>query len=215
MIKDKLLKPDSILFDMDGTLWDGADAYAQGFNDFFEANNIAKRVSKDDLNKYMGMEEEQYLSMTLPELSPSDRKVAYKEIVELQYRRIDLGGGQLYEGVKVGLENLAKKYKLFIVSNCSEFTIEHFIKWAQIEDLITDSMAHGMNYKPKHENIKHLIAKHNLVLPIYIGDTDYDRKQCEIINIPFGFVSYGFGVSTHYSLKFDTFRQLETYFMNI
>lgn len=27
---------DSILFDLEGTLWDGVDCYAKGFNDFFE-----------------------------------------------------------------------------------------------------------------------------------------------------------------------------------
>ena len=27
---------DSIFFDMDGTLWDGVESYAHGFNDFFK-----------------------------------------------------------------------------------------------------------------------------------------------------------------------------------
>ncbi len=86
------MKPDSIFFDMDGTLWDGVDTYAQGFNDFFEANEISRRVTKNDLYKYMGMEEEQYLEMILPEFSLIERKTAYKEIIELQYKRIEIWG---------------------------------------------------------------------------------------------------------------------------
>ncbi|MBI9066931.1 MAG: HAD family hydrolase [Salinivirgaceae bacterium] len=212
---NKLMKPDSIFFDMDGTLWNGVNSYAQGFNDFFESNDIPRRVKKNDLYLYMGMEEEQYLEMTLPEFSPNDRKTIYKEIILFQYKQIDLNGGDLYEGVKDGLVKLAEKYKLFIVSNCPEFTIQHFMTWAKIKDTITDSMAHGMNYKPKHENIKYLIDKHHLESPIYIGDTDSDRKQCDLLKIPFGFVSYGFGDSNNYCLKFDTFNQLENYFYGL
>lgn len=209
----KILKPDAIFFDMDGTLWDGVDAYVQGFNDFFEAHEIKRMITRNDLCGYMGMEEEQFLNVMLPEFSLRERKIVYKEITALQCRRIDTDGGILYEGVKGGLTRLAEKYKLFIVSNCPEFMIQHFMSWAGITVLITDSMAHGMNYKPKHENIKYLIDKYHLQSPIYFGDTDSDRKQCDVLKIPFGFVSYGFGVSTSYSVKFDSFKQLETYFL--
>jgi len=50
---------DSIFFDMDGTLWDGVETYANGFNDFFEASNINRRLTANDLYAYMGLEEEQ------------------------------------------------------------------------------------------------------------------------------------------------------------
>ncbi len=207
------MKPDSIFFDMDGTLWDGVSAYAEGFNDFFESKGIQRRVTKDDLFRYMGMEELQYLEKTLPEFSVHERKKAYKEIIELQYKRIDRDGGFLFEGVLAGLEKLAKKYKLFIVSNCPEFTIQHFMTWSKLEDIITDTMSHGVNYKAKHENIKYLIDKYQLKSPVYIGDTDSDRKQCSLLNIPFGFVSYGFGNTDIYDMRFDTFYELTDYFI--
>jgi phosphoglycolate phosphatase len=210
----ELSRPDGIIFDMDGTLWDGTDAYAMGFNDFFKANNIDRSISKYNLYKHMGIEENQFLDIILPEYLPEERKKVYKDITALQYERIEMNGGLLYEGVKDGLARLALKYKLFIVSNCPKLMIEHFMASTGISNSIIDSMAYGMNYKAKHENIKYLINKYNLQSPIYIGDTDLDRKQCEMINIPFGFVSYGFGVSSKYALKFDSFMQLENYFLN-
>jgi phosphoglycolate phosphatase len=212
MPENEKLKPDALFFDMDGTLWDGVPAYAEGFNDFFKSKGIQRKVTKDDLYRYMGMEELQYLEKTLPEFSVLERKTAYKEIIELQYQRIDKEGGHLYPGVQSGLGKLAKKYKLFIVSNCPEFTIQHFMKWSKMEDIITDTMSHGGNYKAKHENIKYLIDKYHLKKPVYIGDTDSDRKQCSILNIPFGFVSYGFGNTDIYDLRFDTFFELTDYF---
>jgi phosphoglycolate phosphatase len=208
----KISMPDSIIFDMDGTLWDGVEAYAMGFNDFFESNNIDRRITKNDLYGFMGMEESQYLEKTLPEFTPDQRKLIYQQIIELQYKRIVSDGGELYDGVKEGLEKLAKKYKLFIVSNCPEFTIQHFMVWANIGEYITDTMSHGMNYRPKHENIKLLIEKYSLKAPVYIGDTDSDRKQCDILSIPFGFVSYGFGKADVYSIRFDSFNHLTSHF---
>ncbi|MDV7139335.1 HAD-IA family hydrolase [Maribacter sp. TH_r10] len=207
-----ILKPDALLFDMDGTLWDGVNAYAQGFNDFFKAHGIKRSVTKKDLFKYMGMEEEPFLALILPEFTAVERKTVYREIIELQYKRIETDGGVLYEGVKEGLSKLAEKYKLFIVSNCPEFTIQYFMDWAHIGAYFTDTMAHGMNYRPKHENIKYLIDKYHLQSPVYIGDTDSDRKQCELLDIPFGFVSYGFGDTMDYNLRFDSFDQLTNYF---
>lgn len=203
--RSTMLTPDALLFDMDGTLWDGVNAYAQGFNDFFATHKINRTVTKKDLFKYMGMEEEPFLAMILPEFTATERKTAYKEIIELQYKRIETDGGELYKGVKTGLSKLAKKYKLFIVSNCPEFTIRYFMDWAHIGEYITDTMAHGMNYRPKHENIKYLIDKYHLQAPIYIGDTDSDKKQSDLLDIPFGFVSYGFGDTKNCNLRFDSF----------
>jgi phosphoglycolate phosphatase len=73
-------------------------------------------------------------------------------------------------------------------------------------------MAHGANFKPKNESIKYLIDKHALTNPIYVGDTDSDEKQSELAKIPFVFVSYGFGNTDKYCLKFDTFTELTEYF---
>lgn len=204
---------DSIFFDMDGTLWDGVETYANGFNDFFEASNINRRLTANDLYAYMGLEEEQYLEVTLSELPFAERKETYQQIINFQYKRIKSDGGILYNGVVEGLMRLSEKYKLFIVSNCPEFTIQYFMEWAGIKDSITDTMAHGMNFKSKHENIKLLIEKYNLQNPVYVGDTESDRKQCDLVPIPFVYVDYGFGKVYKYLFRFSSFQQLTDYFI--
>jgi len=148
----------------------------------------------------------------LPEFSPAVRKEAYKQIIEFQYKRIHTDGGMLYEGVIEGLAKLAERYKLFIVSNCPELTIGHFMKWAGIESLITETMSHGMNFRPKHENIQLLLKKYALQQPVYVGDTDSDRRQSDLVPIPFVYVGYGFGKAQNYALRFDSFNQLVGYF---
>ncbi len=203
---------DSIFFDMDGTLWDGVECYAQGFNDFFKAKNIERRFTKHDLYGLMGLEEDKYLELTLPEFSYDKRKSMYKSIVDLQYKHIKTTGGELFPGVKMGLKRLCRNYKLFIVSNCARFTIKYFMEWANIKEYITDSMAHGENFNPKNENIKYFIDKYSLKSPVYVGDTDSDRKQSELALIPFVFVSYGFGKSQKYKFKFHSFTELSNHF---
>jgi phosphoglycolate phosphatase len=209
-----LKQTDALIFDLDGTLWDGVETYAQGFNDFFKTNNILRILTKDDIKGYMGWEEDKFLEATIPEFAYHERKKVYQEVIDFQYKRIKSDGGLIFDGVVEGLARLSEKYKLFIVSNCAEFTIEYFMKWAGIENLITNSIAHGQNYKPKHQNIQALIKKHELKNPVYVGDTDSDSRQSCLVPLPFVFVDYGFGKTDSYDIKFSSFTQLTEYFLD-
>lgn len=204
---------DSLIFDMDGTLWDGVACYTQGFNDYFDANNIEKRFTKQDLYGLMGMEENKYLEIVLPEFPFDERKEMYKDIIELQYENIKSKGGELYPHVKDGLAQLSQHYKMFIVSNCAEFTIKHFTEWAGIEKYIIDSRAHAPDLRPKHENIKSLIDKYSLKNPVYIGDTASDGEQSKLAGVPFVFVNYGFGETNEFAQQFGSFKELTDFFL--
>lgn len=210
-----LYRPDGLIFDMDGTLWDGVECYAQGFNDFFRAHGLNRTLRKQDITGLMGLEESKFLAETLAEWPVDDRAKIYAEVVEYQYRRIRQQGGILYEGVAECLRLLAHSYRLFIVSNSPALMIEHFMDWAGIRSLITGSIAHGVNHKPKFENIKTLIERHGLQNPVYIGDTDSDRKQSEQVPLPFLFVEYGFGHSEHFAHSFASFSALAQYLLEM
>ncbi len=204
---------DSLIFDMDGTLWDAVQTYSDAWNLFFRRNNFEEETSKEELNGLMGMEEAAFLEVMLPDISPRVRKEHYKKVVDLQYELINLQGGEIYEGVLEGLELLSKRYSLFIVSNCPEHTIEHFIRFAGIESLIRDSLAHGQNHRPKHENIEELINRHALQKPLYIGDTEGDRIQSEKASVPFIFMEYGFGQASGYFQSFDSFGSFANHYL--
>jgi phosphoglycolate phosphatase len=90
-----------------------------------------------------------------------------------------------------------------------------FISWAGINDDITDSIAYGQNNMPKHHNMHLLIDKHQLKKPVYIGDTNGDAEQTRMAGIPFIFVTYGFGKTDDYELKFDDFESLTKYYMSL
>jgi phosphoglycolate phosphatase len=210
-----MTKPDSLLFDLDGTLWDAADTYAHCWNKSFDTLQLERQMSREELIRIMGMEKKTALQKMFPDWEESIREEAYRiknnNLIEVTPQM----GGVLYKGVKEGLPHLAKKYKLFLVSNCSEELLPLFVQWAQLQEYITDVMAHGSNGMPKSHNISLLVEKYRLQHPVYVGDTPGDSEQSKIAGVPFVYVSYGFGVTDQYELKFDSFEELTSYFLQL
>ena len=204
--------PDSLIFDMDGTLWDAVQTYTDAWNLYFERNDLELETSKEELDGLMGLEEARFLEIMLPDFSPDARKQHYREIVKIQYELIDQQGGLIYEGVLDGLKLLSESYSLFIVSNCPKHTIKNIMKFAGMEALVRDSLAHGQNHRPKHENIQELIRRHNLRKALYIGDTEGDRIQSEKASVPFVFMEYGFGQASEYHKSFDSFSSFTDHY---
>ncbi len=206
-------KPDSLIFDMDGTLWDAVDTYAESWNLVFKDLDIDITVKRDELAKMVGWEGKKVISVLMPDFDDAKRQEIYNLVNEKRRDMLPQYGGILYDGVKEGLKQLATKYDLFILSNCAKGIIRLFIDWAGIDEHIKDEIAHGINFMPKQHNIKLLMEKHNLKNPVYVGDTAGDGEQSRLAGIPFVFVSYGFGDTEEYDAKFDDFKSLTEYFM--
>jgi len=209
------MKPDSLIFDMDGTLWDAVETYAFSWTQVLKENGIDKVLTKKDIQNYMGMEMKQIFKEIFPDSSPELREKLYQDIIKKEHEVISQMGGEVYPDVIEGLEKLSTKYKLFMLSNCQEGGIKDFMNYTETKYLFTDYMEYGMNFQPKHTNLKILIDRHNLKNPMYVGDTDSDRKQCELAHVPFVFVSWGFGNTDTYILKFDKKKDLTDYFMSL
>jgi phosphoglycolate phosphatase len=208
-------KPDSIIFDMDGTLWDAVDTYASSWDIVFKQLNIDRTMPRDELAKMVGWEGKKVLEVIMPEYDEEARQSIYAKVNEVRRELLPQNGGILYDGVKDGLKQLARKYQLFIVSNCAKGIIRLFIDWAGINEHIIDEIAYGTNYMPKHHNIKLLIERHNLENPVYVGDTEGDGEQSRLAGIPFVFVSYGFGATDDHDMKFDSFTGFTQYFLSL
>jgi phosphoglycolate phosphatase len=208
-------KPDSLIFDMDGTLWDAVDTYTESWNLVFKKLNIDRIMVREELLQRIGWDGEKVMQAVLPEFDDEKRLEIYNEVNGIRQVLLPQNGGVLYDGVLDGLKQLAAKYQLFILSNCAKGIIRIFIDWAGIDAHITDEIAYGVNCMPKHHNIKLLINTHNLKNPVYIGDTAGDSEQSRIAGVPFIFVSYGFGNTSDYDLKFDDFKSLTDYFVSL
>ncbi|MGZ3778118.1 MAG: HAD family hydrolase [Mucilaginibacter sp.] len=206
-------KPDSLIFDMDGTLWDAVDTYAASWNIVFKELGIDKTIDRNELAKMVGWEGRKVHAAIMPDFDVEKREAIYARVVELRHELLPASGGILYEGVKEGLRKLAGRYKLYIVSNCGKGLIRLFMDWAGINEYIIDEIAYGTNYMPKHHNISLLVERHKLQSPVYVGDTEGDGEQSRLAGIPFVFVSYGFGETDDHDLRFDRFTDFTQYFM--
>ena len=208
-------KPDSLIFDMDGTLWDAVDTYTESWNMVFKQLNIERTIKREEVMERVGWEGSKVMQAVLPEFDEERHKEIYNDVNSFRRQLLPKNGGILYDGVIDGLKQLAAKYQLFILSNCGKGIIRIFIDWAEIDDYITDEIAYGVNNMPKHHNIRLLIDTHQLKTPVYIGDTSGDGEQSRKAGVPFVFVSYGFGETDDFDLKFDNFRSLTSYFMEL
>ncbi len=208
------MKFDSLIFDLDGTLWDAGDIYAQAWNQSLKAMKSNKVINREMLLPLMGMEQGEALAKLIPEYEEGERNKINNDVIARINRMIPEAGGHLYEDVTEGIEKLSRFYKLFILSNCPKGLIENFLEWSRLKPYITDKIAYGDNLQPKAQNIEYLVKKHGLKNPAYIGDTDSDRLQSEKAGVPFIFVSYGFGDCDAYHLKFDSFSELTAFLLN-
>lgn len=208
-------KPDSLIFDMDGTLWDALDTYVNSWNLGLQEENIDRVVTGEEIGSLMGLDSQKVLDSILPDYPREVQHNIYETINKHRAEQVASLGGTLYDGVIEGLRELSESYKLFIVSNCPKGMISLFMEWAGIADIITDEVAYGFNNKPKHHNIKLLVDKHELKNPVYIGDTEGDQKESELAKVPFVFFSFGFGSTEKYDLKFDDFQSFTQYFLSL
>src|ERR1700760_2663099 len=87
---------DSLIFDMDGTLWDASDTYTAAWNEGFRSLNINKHMHRSSLDEIMGWEKKPTLARLLPEFSEDEREEIHQTVVEAQTELIRTRGGILY-----------------------------------------------------------------------------------------------------------------------
>lgn len=190
---------DSIIFDLDGTLWDSAVGVSRAWNGALAAYpEISTCVSAEDIKGVMGLQVEEVGRRLFPELAPELRAEVMDVCCESENRYLSKHGGVLYPGVEGVLAQLALRYKLFIVSNCQDGYIEAFFQYHRLGHYFTDYENPGRTGLSKGENIKLVMERNGLTAPVYVGDTEGDRKAAAYAGIPFVYARYGFGHVTDY-----------------
>ena len=203
-----MIKLDSLIFDLDGTLWDATPAYSESWNDVLKKHGFTDRITPKDLLPAMGLERELALEILLPTIPKTKRNEIYDEIIPAISSLKNMDKVTLFLNVDTELPILAKQFSLFIVSNCPSGLIELFVRKFGFENLIKDFICHGDNPVPKSQNIRLIASKHQLKNPIYIGDTWSDRLAAQQAGVLFGFASYGFGSCENFDYEFEDFKKI-------
>lgn len=204
-------KYDSIIFDLDGTLWNTLTACTNGWNDGLRSLGISKRITTNDLKKVVGNPWDICAEILFPELIIKHNNL-FKTLDDYEQEFIKSEGGIFYNGMLEGITKLSENYKLFLVSNCQEWYLNEFFKQSQIQKSFQDHDCFGISKKPKSEMINDMAKKHTLLKPVYIGDTAGDQNAAKSTGINFIHAAWGYGKVEKECLSFDSFTELTDYF---
>ncbi len=188
---------DSVLFDLDGTLWDETEITEQAWVEVLARHPgvvPAAPLNRDTICRYMGLTNEELAGVLFPALPFEEAFSLMKETCAIENRELPRRGGKLYPGVPETLARLcAEGYRLFVISNAQDGYIESFLTAHRMWDIFEDYESSGRSGKGKADNIKDMIARRGLTRPVYVGDTVSDAEGAAGAGVPFIYCLYGFG----------------------
>ncbi|HWT26632.1 MAG TPA: HAD family hydrolase [Mobilitalea sp.] len=202
---------DSIIFDMDGTLWDSTSEVAVAFNHVLKEKHpeVTDEVTAERLQGLFGLPLD-VIAVKLYQSVPEDAAIQImNECCAYEVEYLARTGAKLYDRLEDTLKVLYKKYKLFIVSNCQEGYIQCFFRAnPQLEKYFTDFEYPGRTGEFKADNIRLIMERNHLKNSVYVGDTQGDANATKEAGIPFVFARYGFGDVKEYDAVIDSLCEL-------
>ena len=200
---------DSVIFDLDGTLWDSTEAIVKSWSiALAECEGLVSHITKQAIQGVMGLQMQELGEKLFKSESPERVKEILEKCMKIECEYLLEHGGDLYEALETTLAVLSEKYKLFIVSNCQSGYIEVFLKYHKLEKYFSDFENPGRTGLSKGENIKLVMKRNHLQAPVYVGDTLGDQKAAEAAHIPFVYAKYGFGKVERYDYRINQFKEL-------
>lgn len=205
-----MMKYDSLIFDMDGTLWDAVDSYVEVWNVTSRELGVDRMVGRDDLLRYMGKTIDVIYSALMDGVDVDSAR--YLE--RLDYNEALLMprlGGRLYPGVTEGIRRLAGLYRLFMVSNCGAEGLRNMLRYCDLADCFEGTLTHGETGRGKDYNIALVVESNSLDKPLYIGDTQGDSDAAHAAGADMCHARWGFGHCDDAELSFDSFMAMTDY----
>lgn len=185
---------DGIIFDVDGTLWNSTPIVEKAWNQALEDNGYGNiKVTAKQLQGLFGRPMPDIIYAIMPGVPKEERDAFAPKCYEYEHAYLEREAGILYPQICETIKELAKRHKIFIVSNCQAGYIELFIEKSGIGEVITDHICLGDNDLLKADNIKLIVSKHGLKEPVYVGDIQGDADSSYEAGVEFIHASYGFG----------------------
>ena len=201
---------ESLIFDIDGTLWDSRALVAEGYNIQLKKEGFHHLcVTAEDLKPLFGKVMTEIADVILASLPKEERYGLMERCMATENRYLEENPCHIgYPKVKQTLEELAGKHRLFIVSNSQRGYPELCIEKLGLGHLIEGHMCFGDTLTCKGETIRRLMERHGISSACYIGDTQGDLDAADLAGLPFVYCAYGFGAVSHYWKAIENFEEL-------
>ena len=207
------MKFDSIILDVDGTIWNTtgivADAWNLAFDKYFpQVPHVTAEILKGQFGKPMDV----IADNLFPMLSKDEKKLLMEKCCEMEQAALMENTKDIaYDGVIETIKKLSQKIPVFIVSNCQSGYIEVVMEKNGIAEYIKDFECFGNTGLLKDQNIRLIIERNNLKAAAYVGDTQGDYEACKKAGVPFIWAAYGFGRpdTDDYFARIEKFTDLE------
>lgn len=200
---------DSIIFDVDGTLWDAVPVTLKAWNQAVEAaTGVTNRIRRQEAYATLGMTLEDMAARLFPEMGEEAGQNLLHDCFAQEDIVLKETVPPLFPGVRETLTALAKRYPLYIVSNCQWGYIERLVDGHGVRELFSGWLCWEDTKAEKHVTIQRLMEQHGLTHPVYVGDTLGDQRSCQKAGIPFIFAAYGFGEADQPEYTIQQFADL-------
>ena len=203
---------ESLIFDIDGTLWDSRALVAEGYNIQLRSEGLHHLcIDAETLRPLFGKVMTEIADSIFSSVDPKDRYALMERCMDTENRYLFENECRIgYPKVRETMAALAKKHRLFIVSNSQCGYPELCIEKLGLGDYIQGHLCFGDTGTSKGQTIRTLMKTHNIQSCIYIGDTQGDLEACQEAGVPFIYCAYGLGQAESWDAKIDSIDALLT-----
>ena len=201
---------ESLILDIDGTLWDSRALVAEGYNIQLNKEGLSHLcVTAEDLKPLFGKVMTDIADAILASIPLPERYDLMERCMETENRYLFENECRIgYPGIRQTCEALAKKHRLFIVSNSQCGYPELCMEKLGITPFISGHLCFGDTGTSKGKTIRTLMERHHIESAAYVGDTQGDYEATLEAQVPFIWCTYGFGTPDAYAAKVDSFPEL-------
>ncbi len=201
---------ESLIFDIDGTLWDSRALVAEGYNIQLRKEGLDHLcVDAERLRPLFGKVMTEIADELFPDLPPEVRYPLMDRCMKTENDYLFRNECRIgYPEVRETLEALAKKHRLFIVSNAQCGYPELCIEKLGLLPYIQGHLCFGNTGTSKGKTIRKLKAAQGIESCAYIGDTQGDYEATAEADVPFIWAAYGFGTPERWDARIDTISDL-------
>lgn len=204
------MKLESLIFDIDGTLWDTRAVAAVSYNRVTaETGYPFLAVTPEQLAVHFGKPPAEIADVLFAPVPAPERYRLMERCVDESLEDFARDPAMTgYPGVVETLTALSGNHRLFIVSNSERGYPELTMKKLGITHLISGHLCHGDTGLEKGQTLLRLMKQYHIESCAYVGDTQGDYLASVVAGIPFIWSVYGFGSPEAYFARIDSFPEL-------